>query len=343
MAKITTEELLKELTLPAFIRIESISFDKLMEDGLTDREFMLYNMIKFRLDGNWNPVDPLTEHGSLFHFWNIDEEDKVVDEYFLGFNDGGDLEDSKFQSNNSYYDCASPVLFLEEESNTEDMALKTFEISADVEILSNAMQYTDDIKPLLSKVETKEFKIESFEKAEEAVVLFIESQFEKSFNKNNVEASPDLSSSIVYHFSSGDFMFQLFIDVKHEGKKVVFPDYYPANVVTEFKLENTGDKRDAELITKACSSDNQDYICESCMSKVLSKSDLSFYLANYATETNIEIFQSFSKAKQESVNGKVYKATLNRANVWCEDGEWNYEDNINLFIDEPVEISEAEQ
>lgn len=243
MAKITMEELLKELTLPTFNRIESINFDKLIEDGLTDREFMLYNMIKFRLDSNWNPTDPLSEHGSLFHFWNIGDEDRVTEEYFLGFNDGGDLESPKFQSNNSYYDCVSPVLFPKPEINIEEMAgVLEIEISADVEIISHAIQYTNEIKAMVANIETQKFRFESFGEMEEAVATFIEIYLGKPFDKNNVAASPELESSMLYSFSNDDFMFQLFIDVKHNGEKVVFTDYYPASIETKFKLENTGDK-----------------------------------------------------------------------------------------------------
>lgn len=237
------QQLLQELTPETFNRIEKINLDKLIEDGLTDREFLLYNMIKFRQDSNWNPTDPLSEHGNLFHFWNIGDEDRVIEECLLGFNDGGDLESPKFQSNNSYYDCASPVLFPKPEINIEEMAgVLEIEISADVEIISHAIQYTDEIKAMVAKVETQKFRIESFGEMEEAVASFIEIYLGKPFDKNNVAASPELESSIVYSFSNDDFMFQLFIDVKHNGGKVVFTDYYPASIETKFKLENTGDK-----------------------------------------------------------------------------------------------------
>ncbi len=235
--------LLGALTIATFNRIEKINLGKLIEDGLTDREFLLYNMIKFRLDSNWNPTDPLSEHGSLFHFWNIGDEDRIVDEYLLGFNNGGDLESPKFQSNNSYYDCASPVLFPKPEINIEEVAgVLEIEISADVEIISHAIQYTNEIKAMVANIETQKFRFESFEEMEKAVETFIEIYLGKPFDKNNVAASPELESSMVYSFSNGDFMFQLFIDVKHNGEKVVFTDYYPASIETKFKLENTGNK-----------------------------------------------------------------------------------------------------
>ena len=116
-------------------------------------------------------------------------------------------------------------------------------ISADVEILSSAMQYSDSIEPLTSVLKTKEIHISSFEETEKAVAQFIENQFGRPFESSCAEASPDLSSSLIYNYSSGDFMYQIFINVEHEGKKVVFPDYYPAVVETEFKLLNTGDKK----------------------------------------------------------------------------------------------------
>ena len=89
--------------------------------------------------------------------------------------------------------------------------------------------------------------------------------------------------------------------------------------------------------------DTCDYTCKDCdcmqNENGIVFSDLPFYLANYGTETNIEIFQYFDDAKKESVDGKVYKATLSHTNVWFEkDLGWNYEDDAFLFIDEPLEV-----
>lgn len=44
-----------------------------------------------------------------------------------------------------------------------------------------------------------------------------------------------------------------------------------------------------------------------------------FYIANYGTMKNIEIFDNFKDAKAESSNNKVYKALLNQDNVWFEE------------------------
>ena len=67
-------------------------------------------------------------------------------------------------------------------------------------------------------------------------------------------------------------------------------------------------------------------------------SDIVFFLANYGTEKNIEIFQDLDKAKNESSDGKVYKAVLNSDHIWFEDGNWNYEDKSDLFIEVPIEV-----
>ncbi len=67
--------------------------------------------------------------------------------------------------------------------------------------------------------------------------------------------------------------------------------------------------------------------------------DKKFYIANYDTMENIEIFTSFDEAKDESTNDEVYEAILNHKNVWYENGiGWNYEDNSNLFITTPVKV-----
>lgn len=66
-----------------------------------------------------------------------------------------------------------------------------------------------------------------------------------------------------------------------------------------------------------------------------------FYLANYGTEKNIEIFDNYNDAKSESSDDKVFKALLNEQNVYFEDGlGWNYEDNSELYLSTPVEIDE---
>ena len=88
-----------------------------------------------------------------------------------------------------------------------------------------------------------------------------------------------------------------------------------------------------------------EYTCEDCdclqNEDGTVQSDIPFYLANYTTEENIEIFQNFDEAKKCSVNGMVYKATLNHENVYFEkDIGWNYEDNFELFLDEPTRIIE---
>lgn len=86
-----------------------------------------------------------------------------------------------------------------------------------------------------------------------------------------------------------------------------------------------------------------DFVCEDC--DCLQDraghiySDVQFYLANYGTEKNIEIFQSLEKAKKESVDGVVYTAVLNHENVWYEENiGWNYEDNSSLFLTSPIQV-----
>lgn len=72
------------------------------------------------------------------------------------------------------------------------------------------------------------------------------------------------------------------------------------------------------------------------------KSDYSFYIANYGTNENIEIFQSFDKAQNFSIDGKVHYAQLDSELVYLEEFnsgvEWNYEDKADLFVSSPVEV-----
>jgi len=72
------------------------------------------------------------------------------------------------------------------------------------------------------------------------------------------------------------------------------------------------------------------------------KSNIPFFIANYCSEENIEIFQDYNEAKKESVNGMVYKAVLNHDDVWYEKdlGAWNYNDTFELFVNEPIRIIE---
>jgi hypothetical protein len=66
-------------------------------------------------------------------------------------------------------------------------------------------------------------------------------------------------------------------------------------------------------------------------------SDVPFFIANYGTNENIEIFQDRDEAKKASVDGLVHTAILNHSNVWFEDGfGWNYDDDSELFLSEPL-------
>ena len=65
-----------------------------------------------------------------------------------------------------------------------------------------------------------------------------------------------------------------------------------------------------------------------------------FYLANYGTMKNIEIFDNFEDAKANSSNNKVFKALLNKNNVWFEENlGWNYDDNSELFLSKPTLVT----
>ena len=69
----------------------------------------------------------------------------------------------------------------------------------------------------------------------------------------------------------------------------------------------------------------------------------TFYIANYDTEENIEIFDNYKAALNESIDGNVYKALLNPENVYYEEDikSWNYEDNSELFLSTPERLENS--
>ena len=67
------------------------------------------------------------------------------------------------------------------------------------------------------------------------------------------------------------------------------------------------------------------------------KDDIQFFIANYLSEEPIRIFDYCLAAKENSVNGLVYKAIVNHKLIKRKDEtEWVYEkDDFDLLIDEP--------
>jgi histone acetyltransferase (RNA polymerase elongator complex component) len=66
-------------------------------------------------------------------------------------------------------------------------------------------------------------------------------------------------------------------------------------------------------------------------------SNINFYIANYGTNQNIEIFQDYEDAKKESIDNFVHQAILNHSRVYfdIELNGWNYEDKFDLFLSTP--------
>jgi len=73
-------------------------------------------------------------------------------------------------------------------------------------------------------------------------------------------------------------------------------------------------------------------------------SDVSFYIANYGTSENIEIFQNYEEAKKESIDNRVYQAILNSSDVYFDIGlnSWNYEDVSGLFLTTPLLVGDRQ-
>lgn len=69
----------------------------------------------------------------------------------------------------------------------------------------------------------------------------------------------------------------------------------------------------------------------------------TFYIVNYDTEENIEIFDNYKAALNESIDGNVYKALLNPDNVYYDEEikSWNYEDNSELFLSTPERLENS--
>ena len=96
-------------------------------------------------------------------------------------------------------------------------------------------------------------------------------------------------------------------------------------------------------IVKETESQIAEFVCTDCdclmdiSDKTIHiKSDAKFYMANYGTDENIEIFTDYEAAKKNSVDGIVHCAILSSSCVWYEpDLGWNYEDNIDLFQETP--------
>lgn len=67
------------------------------------------------------------------------------------------------------------------------------------------------------------------------------------------------------------------------------------------------------------------------MNSISTLKEDEFYVANYGTEENIEIFKNFFQAKSESVDDIVHIGKFNMDRVWIEDDiGWNYDDVSDL-------------
>ncbi len=96
-------------------------------------------------------------------------------------------------------------------------------------------------------------------------------------------------------------------------------------------------------IIKETESDIAEFVCSDCdclmdiSDDIISlKSEATFYIANYGTMENIEIFTDFEDAKKESIDGNVYCALFSEDCVWYKKGLGRiYEDCSDLFQETP--------
>ena len=101
-------------------------------------------------------------------------------------------------------------------------------------------------------------------------------------------------------------------------------------------------------VIKERESNIADFVCKDCDclmdindDAIYLKSEASFYIANYGTSENIEIFTSYEEAKKVSIDGNVHYASLSGDDcVWLEiDSGWNYEDCSDLFNETPYLVT----
>jgi hypothetical protein len=64
-----------------------------------------------------------------------------------------------------------------------------------------------------------------------------------------------------------------------------------------------------------------------------------FYISNYGTEMNLNIFKTYEEAKEDSCNSVVHTTDVNEEFVYQEDdGQWNYEDTSVTFEDDFIKV-----
>ena len=70
---------------------------------------------------------------------------------------------------------------------------------------------------------------------------------------------------------------------------------------------------------------------------------MHFYVSNYGTERNINIFKTYEEANEDSCNGEVHTTDVSDESIYQEDGQWNYEETSITFLDDFLEVKPSEQ
>jgi len=93
------------------------------------------------------------------------------------------------------------------------------------------------------QVEPQHYRINSFDEKDSIMKQYVEKITKEKFDSSKVEASPDYVVSFIYFYGNenGYSNKTLLVTMEHDGKKILFPEYYP--LVTEpYVLQNTGGK-----------------------------------------------------------------------------------------------------
>lgn len=331
--------LLDLLSLSRFNEIDNREIKDLLQNGLTDNEYLLYNMIKFRIDPNWNPIDSLSQDDDLCHFWNKGEEDSASMNHICGFNNGGDLENPKFQTKDTYYDCVSPVIDTSSKAKDENI-----EIFAKVEyvrnvVITNIKWDTDNESVDLPKFVNMSLPMSIFdgEDNEYTASEYMSEKLSADYGFCHCGFDDNFNTKSFFKNSFQDYMYEngnyvpegARIGIEHNGAFVLDKGILNADVprsaylesknqaqtgkciycedskqtkdlhfaceicgngmcdecydqMTEhdghynLPLENCDSDLEIKLIAEACGNDNPDYICESCMTKVMTNGKIAF-------------------------------------------------------------------
>lgn len=206
-------------------------------------------------------------------------------------------------------------------------------------------------KDIDSFIKEKDLQIQSFKNIEEYTREFSSSSsslssLERFFNVNKGKELHCINSSFSFDKEA------LAINQGHKGLDLLVIDLNKKDEVNNILSISQEDKNYSkkELLVSGILEANksiENYAKEVYLNDIVKQyensnnelKDNEFYIANYGTDENVEIFKSFDEALEESINNEVHKCFLDKNSVYQEkDGSWNYNDNYALFVTKPVVV-----